>query len=593
MRFLKISIFLFFLFLNVKVKASQDLEKLRRKIDSYTYTNQYDSAQALVLRYLEQRDIEPRDLFYGHFLFCDILKLSGKPREAIISLLDCKKYLPEQEKKQFTSLVDGNIAECYFTTLDYNEATRYALLSLAESPDSSLREGGHAVNYMILGYSAFIAKDYPSALTHYQKSIETYRSCGETCELPLCYMKMARVYNSMGNEAVAEQNLQKAISISDSCQIENYILLSKRTLFDIYKENRNYPKALAELEEVNDLVAKLENAKQGSKMGELEIKYKTLLARKENENLKQINEANKKVIREQTRVLYLIVAVILILCVLVFFLLRISFLRKKAKQELEILNTGLEQKVNERTLELAQDIVMRKKLEQQLSDKIIEMETLISKLSHDMRSPLSSVLGLINVAEIEPAANNTLYFEKIKQSIKRLDSIIIDLTSTIYISSMQQKPEVIRFENMVNESISNLNFWENFDKIQFDTNISLINDFYSDPKFIYSIIQNLVENAVKYGNYIIEPRIAIHILQDTDGVKIEVADNGTGISAEFHDKIFDMFFRGTDMSKGTGLGLYIVKKAVEKLNGKIELQSERRKGTTFTIYLPNQHELTM
>ena len=70
-------------------------------------------------------------------------------------------------------------------------------------------------------------------------------------------------------------------------------------------------------------------------------------------------------------------------------------------------------------------------------------------------------------------------------------------------------------------------------------------------------------------------------------MSIEITDNGTGIDAEYHDKIFDMFFRGTELSKGTGLGLYIVKKAVEKLQGKIEIQSEKRKGTTFTVYLPD------
>jgi len=286
-------------------------------------------------------------------------------------------------------------------------------------------------------------------------------------------------------------------------------------------------------------------------------------------------------------VLYITIIALVILSALVFFLIRISIQRKKAKHELELLNAGLEQKVNERTKKLAEDIIVRKKLEKQLNEKVKEMETLISKLSHDMRSPLASVLGLINIAEMEPKSNKAEYFDKIKESIQRLDSIIIDLTSTIYVSTMQQKPEVIKFGNMISETLSILRFRENFDKIKFTTTIKQTKDFYSDPKFVHSIIQNLLENAVKYGNYTIDPIVDILVKEDAIGMKIQIADNGIGIEPEYHEKIFNMFFRGTEISKGTGLGLYIVKKAVEKLQGKIQMQSEIRKGTTFTVYLPD------
>ena len=507
---------------------------------------------------------------------------------AIEKLQDCKVYLSSiVNNKMYLSLVDGNIAECYFNMSRYDESKKYALLSLETSPDSSLRDGGHAVNYLILGYADYVSKKYATALDYYNKAMEVYISYGELCELPLCYMKIAKVHNSMGNEQLAEENIKKAIERSDLCGIETCKLLSKRALFDIYKENKNYEKALAQLEDINDMVGKMEFAKQGHIMSEMEVKYKTLLGEQENENLKKINEANKKAIAKQELVLYITIIALVILSTLVFFLIRISAQRKKAKQELELLNAGLEQKVNERTKKLAEDIIVREKLEKQLNEKVKEMETLISKLSHDMRSPLSSVLGLINIAEMEPASNKAEYFDKIKTSIKKLDNIIIDLTSTIYVSTMRQKPEVIKFGNMISETLSILRFRENFDKIKFTTTIKQTKDFYSDPKFVHSIIQNLLENAVKYGNYMIQPCVDILVEEDHLGVSIEITDNGTGIDAEYHDKIFEMFFRGTELSKGTGLGLYIVKKAVEKLQGKIEIQSEKRKGTTFTVYLPD------
>ena len=277
------------------LKGEESVEKLRKEITAYTYANHYDSAQALVLDFLQQKKRSPLEIFYGHFFFADILKSSNKVDAAIEKLQDCKIYLKGiADNKMYISLVDGNIAECYFNKSGYDEAKKYAMLSLEESPDSSIRSGGHAVNYMILGYAAYVSKKYPQALDYYKKAMEVYLSYGELCELPLCYMKIAKVHNSMGNEQLAEENINKAIARSDLCGIENYKLLSKRTLFDIYKENKNYEKALVQLEEINNMVAKLEYAKQGALMSELEVKYKTLLGEQENENLKKINEANEQ-----------------------------------------------------------------------------------------------------------------------------------------------------------------------------------------------------------------------------------------------------------------------------------------------------------
>ena len=570
------------------LQGQESIEKLGREITGLTYHNQYDSAEVLVLHFLEKKDLSPVEIFFGNYFFGDILKSSNKVNEAIKRLLACKKYLAGiPDNKIYGSLIDGDVAECYFNMSDYKASKKYALLSVEASPDSSLRGSGHAVNYLILGYSDYVAKNYKTALDWYAKSIKIYRSYGEQCELPLCFMKLAKVYNSMGNEKAAVEKITQAIRVSDSCNIRNYVLLSERTLFDIYKENKNYEKALSQLEKINDLVAELEYAKQGQVMSEMEVRYNTMMAEKENEDLKKINEANERTMVEQRRVLYITLAASVVLFALVIFLVILSGQRKKARHELQQLNADLEKKVRERTRELDEDIKIRKKLEQQLKEKIMEMETLISKLSHDMRSPLSSVLGLVNVAELAPQTNTSQYFEKIKESIRKLDNIILDLTSTIYVSTMQNKPEVINFDKVIRETLSFLEYRENFKKTRFNTRIEQASNFTSDARFIHSILQNLIENAIKYGNQRDEARIDIIVQGVENGVTIRIIDNGIGIEPEYHDKVFDMFFRGTDQAKGTGLGLYIVKKSVEKLKGKITLESELMKGSTFTVFLPD------
>lgn len=564
------------------------LEKIKNEVSSLCYANKFDEAQVEVLKFIKSPNLTPEEVFYGHFLFADVLKSSSKTNEAIEKLEECKKYLKEiPHHKKHESLILGNIAECYFNLSNYKKANKFALESIEISPDSSFRGNGHAVNFMILGYGHYVAKNFSLALENYNKVIQLYRSNGSSCELPLCYMKIAKVFNSMGNQSNAIASINKAIALSDSCGIENYKLLSKRTLFDIYKENKNYEKALEMLEEINVLVEKLEFSKQGLRISELIGQYKNELNQKDNENLKKINEKNKKIIIEQKRTMFLIVFAGILLCILFFFVIIISRNRKKSKRALEKMNLELELKVKERTKELATDLLIRKRLETKLSDKVREMEILITKLSHDMRSPLSSILGLINVATQEADKNSLLYFEKIKIAIKRLDDIIIDLTSIVYISNMELKPEVVQFEAMLTEIISIMRFREKFDKIKFNININQTKDFNSDPRFIHSIIQNLVENSVKYTGNSATPYIDISISEYEKGIKIVVKDNGIGIEPELHAKIFDMFFRGTEISKGSGLGLYILKKAVNNLHGRIELESQKGIGTTFTIFIPD------
>ena len=112
--------------------------------------------------------------------------------------------------------------------------------------------------------------------------------------------------------------------------------------------------------------------------------------------------------------------------------------------------------------------------------------------------------------------------------------------------------------------------------------------FHSYPALIRIILENLIENAVFFCGTNM-PSIQVQMVElDESEVKIEVRDNGQGIAPELQNRVFDMYFRGNERSKGNGLGLYIVKKAVEKLNGRIEMESALHEGTTFHVFLPNQ-----
>ena len=125
------------------------------------------------------------------------------------------------------------------------------------------------------------------------------------------------------------------------------------------------------------------------------------------------------------------------------------------------------------------------------------------------------------------------------------------------------------------------------DKIDFQINVDDNLTFKSDEKRVNVILKNLIFNAVKYQNFNQrKPSIIVSANEDGNNLEISVKDNGEGIDPEIQDKVYDMFFRASEKSSGSGLGLYIVKEMVSKLDGKINLKSKMGKGSEFIIRIP-------
>jgi signal transduction histidine kinase len=120
--------------------------------------------------------------------------------------------------------------------------------------------------------------------------------------------------------------------------------------------------------------------------------------------------------------------------------------------------------------------------------------------------------------------------------------------------------------------------------MKIDINIQQEKDFYGDEKMLYSVFQNMIENAFKYRDPNKKPStLDISIVSDKQKTKIEFKDNGLGIDTELKDKVFDMFFKANEQSSGTGLGLYLVKLSIQKMGGHLYLQTTKGEGSLFTI----------
>ena len=234
------------------------------------------------------------------------------------------------------------------------------------------------------------------------------------------------------------------------------------------------------------------------------------------------------------------------------------------------------------------DITSQKKVEEELKVRNIELDNFVYKVSHDLRAPLSSVLGLVNLAQLDGNDDNLAdYIKIIGQKVKQLDHFISDVLSHSKNLKLDVKIEKIGIEQLIHQTFTDLGYLKGADKIK--TKIIVEGeDFYSDPWRIGEILRNLISNAIKYRDFEkSESIITIEIKVHSDRAVIIFSDNGIGISPINQAKIFDMFYRASEQSDGSGLGLYIVKNAVDKLGGLLKVTSELSKGTKFELKLPN------
>ena len=222
-----------------------------------------------------------------------------------------------------------------------------------------------------------------------------------------------------------------------------------------------------------------------------------------------------------------------------------------------------------------------------------ELDSFLYRSTHDLRAPLTSILGLVNVCQLEDGQSNlNEHLEMIKSSVLKLDNLIGDILDYSKNSNSEVKKVSVDFKAMIEEVFSTYSAMDFKNKISKEIKVENIQGFKSDPSRLKLIFNNLIANAYKYHNPDREsPYIQVRILKSEEGIELYVKDNGQGIDEEHQDKIFNIFFRAHFTSQGSGLGLYIVKEALEKIGGSIEVTSKVQKGSEFKICLPDLTEL--
>jgi len=221
----------------------------------------------------------------------------------------------------------------------------------------------------------------------------------------------------------------------------------------------------------------------------------------------------------------------------------------------------------------------------------MELDNFVYSVSHNLRAPLMSVLGLVTIARMEEKRSEESsdhLFNMIEHSIHRLDDTLKEILDYSRNARTETSITEVHLGAIFNDTLERLRYLKGFDRIRKQIRIDSEVPIYSDIYRLSIIFQNLISNSIKYQDVEkMESFINVEADITENEIQIRFSDNGMGIREEYLPKMFSMFFRATERSEGAGLGLYIVKESVSKLGGEISLESTFNEGCTFNIRLPN------
>jgi signal transduction histidine kinase len=225
---------------------------------------------------------------------------------------------------------------------------------------------------------------------------------------------------------------------------------------------------------------------------------------------------------------------------------------------------------------------------EQLSKTNQELDRFVYSASHDLKAPLSSMLGLIEIAQrTEDPEEVKVCLGMMRERVNNLDDFIKEIIDYSRNSRLELKKDTFVLMALMKEVVDGLRYAEGFENIYVIYSISSELEMVSDRSRLKVVLNNLIGNAFKYHDPEKEnPLIEISANSESGNLKIEIKDNGLGIAPEHQSKVFDMFYRASEKSKGSGLGLYIVKETIEKMSGKISVESQLGNGTRMIVSVP-------
>ena len=501
---------------------------------------------------------------------------------------------------------DHGISDCFNTRgVIYYQQKRYreAIASLEHSLE--IRERiGHRLGITSCLYNLSLVfadqKQFPKAIEYQMKGLAMEESIGNKFNIGFSHNRLGALYTNLRKFREAESYLKRAEKIGTETKSKSLLMNNYFNWAEYFNVRNDKGRALQYYKKYAAVHDSMYNDISAQKLAELQALYQ--VEKKDQEisllNQEKLNRENEiKLQRSQINLQNIILASVISGFVLVSLLAFVSYRYNKRIQKANREITEQKEEIQAQSEELidanATIAEINKKLEVKieqrtsaLSQAYKELDTFFYRSSHDFRRPLTTFLGLAEVAKVTVKDSAALeLFEKVRETAMNLDKMLVKLQSISDVGAQQ----LFYKEVMIKEIFDTVcdTFREEIQRKNIKTSIEikLQGPFVSYPAMIRIIFENLIENAIHFSG-VVNSFIKIKVIQNGSYITIDFQDNGQGIAREYHEQVFEMYFRGNERSKGNGLGLYIVKKAVEKLDGSISLSSIPQVGSTFTIMLP-------
>ena len=429
--------------------------------------------------------------------------------------------------------------------------------------------------------------DMKKALDYSYEVISRLDTAKDGRALLMVYNNIAKIYLTIGNVKQAEANALKALVMSRQFTSRYDVKEVLLTLSKIYENRNDFQEAYRQYIEYAELNQQLFSEENIRKMEQLRNQYEIQRQEAENEFLRQQDELNKEIIGRQQTIILLIGAGIILLVILASISYRAFIVRKRLSEKISAQKDKIEKDKN---------------LIQEQSNKLKELDAAKSRffanVSHDLRSPLSLILGNLEMINedgdnyLSPKSKKSLEvgFKNSKRLLYLTDEIN-DITK-LEEGKIQLKLEQVKvntYLKMLSDMFRATAEYKGV-KLEFDSSLADYDTMTADPRQFEKVFYNLVSNAIRHTR----KGDSIHIRSNrmADRTILSVEDTGEGISAQSLPHIFDRFYQSKENQfksrEGLGVGLALVKELVELHQGEISVESTLNVGTKFTITIPDQ-----
>ncbi|MGC4021217.1 MAG: tetratricopeptide repeat protein [Cyclobacteriaceae bacterium] len=455
-------------------------------------------------------------------------------------------------------------------------------------------------SFFNLGEYYLSVGNYEKALPYYRKSLSLDAKLGDNYGRSLGYNRIGKIYTQISRFDSAKYYLDQSVKLAIPTSAHEIFRTNYYDLATYFEKRGDFKEANKYYKRYTQISDSTFNKHTAESLAAYRTLYDVEKNEHEIELLNKDNEISRGNLQKQRTLLYnLIAGSVVLFGVAVFYyvfskrLRRLNYSLAEKNKVIAEKNEEIEAQSEELTENYQTISNINEKLEERIEERthelkeaFKELDTFFYRSSHDFRRPLTTFMGLAEVARVlvkDPTALEL--FEKVNENAKNLDKMLRKLQSVSDVDTQTLIYKEVAIKEIFEIELDAYKNEIDSKKINVSVSVKLSRPFYSYSALIKIIVENLLENAISFSTPI-SPKINLSAYERNDEVVIEVQDNGMGIEPEYVERVFEMYFRANELSKGNGLGLYIVKKTAQKLNARVELETSLNKGTTVRLYFP-------